>query len=335
MPPIEMVRFVGNNHALASLGEAPLQWLDLAKGTLREVGDRNTLRSIAGSPDGKVACAIDISRHAFLIRPDLPPEELDGTVTDAGFATADDLLLADEDGTVRHFDLRTNRQTTLVARKAKLLDIAWSRTTPAWIAVAFDDGTLWRKNLATGADATSSTPVRPTTRLLLLGDGTVLFGESRALRAWRPDGTLAAHAELARPISALGIAGTGPAIALTGEGSTYLVALDAPNRVTEVEAVGGTSAAMSADTGVYVTASRGGLDVIDPIVRHRWTLARAATRAYRDAQISADGRRVLAITSRGLLVWSWPRPQGPEATAAWLDSMTDAVIDATGRLAWQ
>ena len=178
----------------------------------------------------------------------------------------------------------------------------------------------------------------------MLSGGTVMFGEGRNLRAWRPDGTNDSHAELPGPPIEIGIAGTGPAIAITNQGATYLVELDARDKVTEVDAINAGRIAMSADTGTYVVSTADGFDVVDPIARHRWTLGRTKGVPYRDPKISADGRRVIAHTTKradgedgaALIVWTLPDPPSTGDIAKWLDRMTNAVIDpATGRLSWK
>ncbi len=336
-PQIELARFVGTGHAVATLfGERPLRWFDLATGAVTTYDQRITqARSIDGAPDGGAACLIDGSRQAVLLVPGRAPAALAGTVTQAGFASARDLLLADEAGSLAHVDLETRAQTTLVTRTAKLLGMGWSRTGPPWVAAAFADGTLWRKHLGTGQTVTATSPITPTSGMAVTADGSVLFGEGRTLRAWRPDGTLEAHAQLPQPIVALGLVGAGPLIAFTRGGTAHLIELTARDRVTEIEAVGAGRASMAADTGYYVVSSVDGIEVVDPFARHRWTLARAKGITYRDPQISRDGRSVLAHSPEALLVWSLPDPPSPAQLAGWLDGLTNAIIEPSGALGWR
>jgi len=332
---LERVHFIGNDHALAATAEGPLQWIDLQAGKLQPFETRVPLRDVAGAPGGQLACVVDTARRAFLARPGHPLEALDGTISLAGFATDRDLLIADEEtGTVHHLDVQTKQRTPLVARAAKLASVAWSRTQPAWVAAVFTDGTLWRKQLGRRDAETASSPVSSSSRLLVTADGTVFFAEGAALRAWRPDGGIDAHAKLAQPIVTLGAVGTGPLVAFTGDGAAYLVEVGARDRVLEAEPRGAARASMSADTGLYVVSNVDGIDLIDPVARHRWTLARAVNVAYRDPQISTDGRRVIAHSLRALLVWTLPDAPPPDATARWLDALTNAALDDTGRLGW-
>ncbi|HLL25448.1 MAG TPA: WD40 repeat domain-containing protein, partial [Kofleriaceae bacterium] len=343
--PVERAVFVGNAAALASHASGPLTWIDLATGKVTALDKRAALLDVAGAPNGTLACVVDAGRNATLLAPGAPPVALDGTVSHVAFVRDRALLLADDEGgTLRLHDVDAKTTTLLVARKAKLVGIAWSRGTPTWIAAAFTDGTLWRQNLTTAQAETSEQPIKVTSGLLLLDDGTVMFGEGRQLRTWRGDGDIIAHAALPGPAAELGIAGTGPAIAITSQGATYLVALDERDRVTEVDAINAGKIAMSAATGTYVVSTADGFDVVDPIAKHRWTLGRTKGVPYRDPKISADGRRVLAHTTKrpdgddaaALIVWTLPDPPSPDDTTAWLDAMTNAIIDpATGRLSWK
>ena len=101
---------------------------------------------------------------------------------------------------------------------------------------------------------------------------------------------------------------------------------------------------MSVQTGSYVAATVDGFDIIDPIARHRWTLARTTSVPYRDPQISANGRRVIAHTTKtaggdndaAVIVWTLPEPPSTVDPSSWIDGMTNAIIDpASGRLGWK
>ena len=343
--PIEHAAFIGTTQLLTAHADGPLSWIDLAQGKATSLQIRAPLRDVSGTPNGKLACIVDVSRTAQLLAPGQAPVPLAGTVSHAAFVSNRELVLADQDAaSLRLYDVEKRTQTSLVARPAKLLDIAWSRGAgPVWVAAAFDDGTLWRKNLATNAERVASQPIKVTSRLLVLPDGSVLFAEGRALRAWRDD-RIDAHAELPGPIAALGSAGSGPAIAITKQGATYVVELDARDRVREVDPINAGKISMAADTGVYIAATADGFDLVDPIAPYRWTLGRTRGVPYRDPEISADGRRVVAHTTKradgsdgvAVIVWTLPDPPSPAEAARWLDDMTNATIDpATGRLSWK
>jgi hypothetical protein len=93
---------------------------------------------------------------------------------------------------------------------------------------------------------------------------------------------------------------------------------------------------MSPDTGILVAIERGALEVLDPLVHQRWTLATPNAITFSYPAISTDGRRVVAKTPHSLLAWSIELPATAEATARWLDAMTNAVDDRSpGGLGWR
>jgi hypothetical protein len=174
---------------------------------------------------------------------------------------------------------------------------------------------------------------KPSGSPVIADDGAVIYAEGNALHAWRPDGRREVIATLARPIADLGIVGDNATV-FTNEGTAYVVDL-ATGMVGTSLSIGGNSASMSADTGLVVTQNRGGaLDVIDPVVKQKWTLAPSSGLVYTAPQISADGRRVLALTRRSLLVWTMDLPTSAPAMPGWLAAMTNATVEG-GELTWR
>jgi hypothetical protein len=339
---IERASFVGTTSILLSHSEGEPTWIDIATGKRTTLDRRISIHDLAGAPNGNLACITDPGRRATLFAPGKPSQLLDGTVSLGAFASDHQLVLADEEAaSLRLYDTEKKTYTALFERPTKLLSLGWHRGKTTWIAAAFADGTLWRKNLATGGDATSAQPVKISSELLVLEDGTVMFGEGRTLRAWRPDGSIDAHAELPEPAVTLGIAGTAPAIAITNQGATYLVELDKRERIAEIDPINTGKISMARETGTYVVATADGFDVVDPVERHRWKLGSTQSIAYREPTISADGRHIIAHTTKrpddsdGDAVILWTLPDPPADTTAWLDALTNAYIDPTGRLSWR
>jgi serine/threonine protein kinase len=359
------MQLVGADRAIVEFAGSGTQWLDLATGEATPLGEWS-LASAAAAPSGQLALAIDDQQRAHLIRPGQPVEPLDGKFDVAGFATDDDLLLGNgAAGTVHLHDPRSGRITQLAAPGGKLLDLAWNRARPAWAAALFGDRTLWRRNLATGAEATTA-DVRTTGHLQVARDGTVLFADGRAIRAWRPGGAVEPQAELPRRIATIGLAGPDHLLAILDDDSTWLVDLRAPGRIEETEGVG-TSArvagapgpqqpqepaylSMAQDTGTLVVPNSGGIDVVDALAHRTWTLAVQppapslyvpSTARYANPRISTDGSRVLArlVGTRQveLVTWSIPVPKDGAETARWVDSLTNAAIAAgrSRKLTWR
>ena len=348
------MQLVDAGHAIVTIPEDDVRWIDLATGKLEPLGEW-ALRSVAASPAGNLACAIDEDYHATLLGPGREPRTLDGTYDVAGFADAERLLLGTgAAGTVHLYDPRDGKRTTLVTSKGKLLDLAWNRGNPAWVAAVFGDGSLWRRNLTTGAEAVADANITPSGFLQVTRDGTVLFAEGRILRAWRPSGAVDPHVELPRRVVAIGLAGPGHALAVLEDFSTYLVDLAVPNVARESESLSGqltarnnrVTVSMAADAGMLVAPNAGGIEVIDPLARFRWTLTtqppppnlyEKRTAAYSSPLISADGTRVIARLPGALVAWTIDVPATADETVKWLDSLTNAAFDTrgVGKLVWR
>jgi hypothetical protein len=325
------------------------------------LGEWQGLTAVTAPVDGHVAAIVDGERHVHLVAPGLEPEQLPGEIDIAGFATATTLVLATLDGSIYVHDLERHQRMPVIEHRSHLLGLATGRGRPPWIAAVFVDGTLWRKNLITGAVATTAR-VPPLTvdpargdgkpplregKLIASGDGAVLFVHDSEVHAWRADGSLARLTRTPRPIEDFGEAGPAQIVTIAGDRTIYTSARDVADQVAEeVPSIDGTSAMTSPDTGMFVVLDHGALKVIDPLARQTWTLAPAAGVTFSHPAISADGRRVLAQTAArqtvqirtygSLLVWSLDLPAGPDATVRWLDEMTNAVEGpGPARLDWR
>jgi hypothetical protein len=314
----------------------------------------DTVAAVGATGQPPTVLVIDTAHHAHLLVPGRPAEDLPGELDIAGFATPDKLVLATPDGALYLHDVERHQRTPLVQPRAPLIGLAWGRGHHPWVAAAFADGTLWRKNLITGSEATTTRvprldPAHLTLRdgkLVVDADGTVVFVHDTAVHAWRADGTLEQLARLPKPIDDIAEAETRHVIAFAGDpAGPKVYALDraAPDRFTEaIASLDGAAAAMSPDTGLLTVLDHGTLRVVDPLARQQWTLAPAINVAFAAPTISSDGRRVLAMTTRSptatrsLLVWSLDLPSTPDDTARWLETLTNAAEDNTpGTLVWR
>jgi len=281
---------------------------------------------------------VDLAHHAKLVASDKEPQDLVGEADMVGFVTEHELLLGTFKGSLQLHDTTTQQRSTLVERDDDLIGIAWSRGRPVWVAAVFKDLTLWRKELGGREASTTRLPRKPTSSLSVGADGTVLFAVEKALMAWTPTDTVQQHATLPKPIIELGTTGTDKLVAFTDAGAAYLVDTMHADQVANIDqTLGRTKVSMSADTGMMVVAERGALDVIDPLVDHpRWSLASAPGVTYSTPQVSTDGRRVLAQSTAGLLLWTLALPQGGDETSAWLDQMSNAITGSGPKsLGWR
>ncbi|MBC7976349.1 MAG: hypothetical protein H7138_15365, partial [Myxococcales bacterium] len=313
-------------------------------GAARALGDWHGLRSVSATRSGEVIALVDGSRQLHLIRPDVEPEDFPGEIDFAGFATDTQLVIAAANGVIDVYNVADRRRELLVTGRSRLLGVAWGRGHHPWIAAAFSDGTLWRKNLVTGTSANIARspridPARPTVRdskLLVSADGTVTFLHDQTVHAWSANGQLARLATAPKPLDDLGEAGTGAVIVFASDSTTYTLGRDPPSALTEaLPALDATSAAMSPDTGLLVALEHGAIEVLDPSAKQHWTLAQPTGVTFDNLALSADGRRVVAGTPRGLVTWTISLPASAIATAAWLETMTNAVDDGQPGLGWR
>jgi hypothetical protein len=351
--PTGVALFADPDHVIAGgTDDQAAQAIDLTARTAARLGEWQDLRGVTSAGPGRAIAILDGERRVHLVVPGKPPEDLPGEIDIAAFATDTQLVLATLDGHVFVHDLARGARTPLVERTSPLLGLAWGRGHHAWVAAAFGDGTLWRKNLATGATATAATataarvpPIDPRRlaardgKLLVGPDGVVMFLHDGEVHTWRADGTLGLLARAPKPLEEFGEAGPDHIVAIAGDTTVYMIDLTPAGRGAIREAlasIASSSAAMAPDTGMLVAIERGALTILDPLVHQRWTLAPPGGATFMAPAISADGRRVVAGTPRSLLAWSIDLPDGAAATARWLDAMTNAVDDRTpGGLGWR
>jgi hypothetical protein len=341
--------FTGNDRVLTAYLDTTAEWIDLATRKARPLGTwPASIRSIDGSLDGRAACVIDVTHQAKLVS-DADPIDL-GTADFCLFAGGQPIL-ATSAGAIDLFDVATRKRRSLIASKTKLVHVTASRGAVPWVAAVFADGTIFRHDVTTGATTTFRAPAIPS-MIVVQPDGVVVFPEGRMLRSWRLTGDVQPLVELPKPVTALGIAGADRAVAFVdGGGAGYVVSLDVPNtRSEQFELPAVQFARQSPDTGILVFAHRGAIEIFDPIANHRWTLASSPGLTFTLPLISNDAIHVLArrqITDREkrevegreltvLIAWKFELPAGADATARWLDRLTNAVVDPkTNNLVWR
>jgi hypothetical protein len=339
-------RFADPGHVIAGgTLNIPAQVIDLATGAARPLGPWQDLRAVTSAGPGRAIAIIDGARTLHLVVPGREQVDLPGEVDIAGFATDNLLVLAAPDGALSVHDVARGQRAPLLAGHTPLLGLAWGHGRHPWIAAAFADGTLWRKNLATGLTQTAARvprldpphPVGRDGKLLVAADGSVVFLHGSDVHTWRADGSLGRLARAPKPLEDLGEAGPDQILAIASDTTLYTIARGAPDQITEALAsVEATAAAMSPDTGILIAVEHGALAILDPQVHQRWTLAPPTAITFETPAISADGRRVVANTPKSLLAWSIELPETAEATVRWLDAMTNAVDDRSpGGLGWR
>jgi hypothetical protein len=327
-----------------ALEGAGAQAIDVATGTAHDLGAWLGLRDVAAIKNPKAppttpatVAFTDDARHVHLAVPGRPIDDIAAGIDLLGFATADQLVLARLDGAVTTYDVERRTSAPLVQRASPLLGLAWGRGKHAWVAAAFADGTLWRKNLVTGREASvARTPrIDPAHlaardgQLVIDADGDVTFLHDADVQIWRAGGAASgaierlAHAQ--KPLDALAEGDAHHIVAFASDQTVYTLDRDAPDRITlAAPPLGGSQVSMAADAGLITVLDHGTIRIVDPLDGQAWSLATPHGVAYVEPRISADGRRVIARTSQRLLVWSLYLPETPDQTAAWLDTLTNA-----------
>jgi hypothetical protein len=357
--PTGPAMFADPDHVIAGgTLDIATQSIDVTTRAAAPLGQWQDLHGVTTAGPGRALAIVDGEHHVHLIVPGQPAQDLPGEIDIAAFATDTQLVLTTIDGQVVVHDIATGRRAPLVQRASPLLGLAWGRGHHAWVAAAFADGTLWRKNLATGATATATRvpPIDPrhlTARdgkLLVAADGGVMFLHDGEVHRWRADGELGLLARAPKPLEEFGEAGPDHILAIAADTTIYTIDrtpadLAPPDRAAgpppgvareALASIASSSAAMAPDTGMLVAIERSALTILDPLVHQRWTLAAPNGVTFMTPTISADGRRVIARTPRSLLAWSIDLPDSAEATGRWLDAMTNAVDDRTpGGLGWR
>ena len=356
----------GPHHVLATFADGPAKLLPVDRGDAQVLGDWPAVLGVAAAPTSGMIAVVDHAHTAHLLMPGQPPREIATEVDAAVFASDAELVLRDSAGTLRRVSVRGSAATAapsvLLTRPVETL--ACSRSGPARCAAVLKDGTVWRTNLTTGAtselppgalgstggppppDAASRvgspTPVEQVSRtlrpgpLLVEADGTVVVALERALRAWRPDGTVSTLATLAGPIVALDRATVrttapgGDRLLVRGEqGTAAVVDLAPPHRVTNLED-SVASTALVADTGLLVEPRNGALRIVDPLITARqraWILAEAPNATYLQPAIAPDGSYLIALAAGRLLRWHLPSPRSQAETKAWLETLTNVTSE--------
>ena len=323
--PGASARFVSGDAIVAATGDGGAQWIDLHADKATPLGPTpEGIYAVAPSPDGTRALVIDGTRHGRIVSPLAPPQDVTDDLELAAFADDQRLAVATAAGALR---LELPHHAELVAHPAGAAALAAHGD---WIAAAFKDRALWRTNLATGKTSTlDNIEPPPRDALVIAGNGDVLFAADKELRTWRADGSQTTLATFDKPIAQVALAEAMP-LAITSDGAVHVVgaARDVP--------LTSPRASIAANGLVATTSADGVLELLDPVAGERWTLAQPRGRTFAFAQVAPDGKRVLAVTAAGVLVWPLALPDTRDATARWLESLTNAVAESpTAPLDWR
>ncbi len=327
-------RFVTGDHLIATYEGEPAEWIDLHTKKVTPLGVLDALESIATAPDGTQAVVIALAGRAHLVAGLGTPQAIDGEVVAAAFVDNHRYVLARPTGLVLE-DQQLHTKSSLVAHDAPARKVLANEA--GWILAVFADGYVWRKNLASGATAEQKLAAQPLPRIALAADGTALLGVGGEVRAWRSDGGLDVLLTGKTQVAALALVAPNRALAVTDDGNGYVTDLRPGSAMPPIEITRDPAIALDGSL-VAGHTSVGGVQVIDPLAGWSWRLAtpQKGQSPYGSIAIAPDGSRVMAISDGNLLVWTLDLPRGPDATAAWLDKLTNATADRPmGPLGWK
>jgi serine/threonine protein kinase len=331
-------RFVTADHVILTYFDEPAQWIDLRKHTARPLGVLGAIESVATAPDGGEAIVIDGARRAWRVAGVGLPQRIDGEISAAVFVDEHRLVIAGARG-LRLEDTRQRTKLALYAHDRAAKTLAATAADGGWIAAAFEDGRLWRKQLRTNTDGELELGIELSGAmpLAVADDGTVLFAAGGELRAWRADGRIDV---LGAPLPAVTSTALVDRVRLLGlaDNGTYLAEVVRAAPLAPPIALLGKQAALSRTGGLVAAATvTGGVEVVDPVVDWRWSLAQPqqGQAPFTSVDIAPDGSRVLASNATEVFVWTLALPADAAATKTWLEQMTNATIDKpTGPLGW-
>jgi hypothetical protein len=336
--PPSSARFTSGDSVVATYEDRAAEWIDLHARKSQPLGDdMEGLIAATSTPDGTLAVVIDLTHEAWLVAGLGEPQVLDKEISAAAFVDNTRLVLAGEGG-LRLEDEQAHTKLALLAHARPARALVTNAADGGWIAATFDDGLVWRKHLADGTTTTFDVQSQSPIRIAIGEDGMVLVGIGGDLRAWRPDGKLDVLATGLQPITQVAFVAPTTALAISEDGTAHQLDTRSHDTVAPPQSIGhGTS---HADTGGLVAgiSALGGVDVYDPLAHWSWSLVtpQKGQPPFAFVNISPDSRRILAMTSQSLLVWTLDLPQTAEATAKWLDRLTNATADGpTDPLGWR
>jgi hypothetical protein len=320
-PPPSAAQFVTSDAIIATYQDAPARWIDLRDDKVVALPPLAGLRAVVAAPDGTHALVIDGEHHAVIVGPDASARELTGDVAFGAYLDDRRIVVAGGDGTLR---IEQADSSTLLA--SALGPVIALSTRDGSVAAAHAR-ILWRRRRGSSRDETLDVQDAPVTLELARGDDAI-FAVDQVLRAWRADGTVVTLASFDKPIERAKVIEPEAtrAIVITNDGAARICELGQPMPVTRPLVTAGH--ASIADVGRLVTVTpEGVLAIVEPDIADTWTLAEPRGRTFSFAQISRDGRRVLAQTPTGVSIWRLDLPESAADTARWLEAMTNATLD--------
>jgi WD40 repeat protein len=326
------IAVVGKNQMITESVEGDLTWYDLDTGEahpqMRALGPV-FVRSPA---DGGVA-AVTTLQHTTSVRwwDGRRPLDVGRKVVSTLFIDRDHLLYA-TDHEINILDLVTRRPEHVATLPCEILLLAHR---VSWVAARCADGTLWRHDLTTGANASHRVATTPADSIVLATDGSVYFLDDKRVRLWDASDAIVDPIELHRPVHDINAVDDHLIFVMTDDSAGYTI----DTRTHEIASRAPTGSRLTSlqvtpemTTAVDQAGTVIGIDLVTGV---KWTIGRGPE-AIAFPQLTSDGNRVLGLSPRDVLVWSLEHPVAPAEVARWLDDLTNARAPAgPTALTWQ
>jgi hypothetical protein len=327
--PPTSARFVTGDSMIVTYFDDSADWIDLRTHKETSLGLLPSIQTVVASPDGAEAIAVDATRRAWHVAGVGQPKAIGDEISYASFLDDSRYVVAGEGG-VRLNDQRTNREQALFAHEPEARALVTVPSGGGWVAAAFADGLVWRRQLSTSSDSSLSiVPAPAMLPVVLAGDGTAYLGVGGELRAWRIDGRVDVLASGFKQIVNLAIVEPDVVFVLCEDSTGHLV--DVRGKTVTAHLPVAASASVAANGALIANPTvSGGVELIDPGAGWRWPLAapkKGMQHPFSYAEISPDGRRVLGVTEDAVVVWTLDLPGTADETSSWLDKLTNATVD--------
>ena len=325
---------VGTGQLILSEPGEPSRWIDLADGSSVEHPFGWQPSVITPAPGGDLVLNTDLTHHGRLWwRRANRVVELPDTLSVAMFADPNLLAISDTTGTTSFLELPSLTRHTRYVATSGAEELMMRRS---WVAVRHGDGLLWRLDQRLGIGTTLKLAASPPSATLG-EDGAVYFADGAQLRVWQADGTISLHVQLPRAIERIIPVDDSHLVVFTDDRAGYLVE-EQPGRGVVSRFPPGTRVHRLAlsETTSFTISSIGELTATDLASGISWVFAKARAGTFLTLTITEGARQLFASAGDRLAIWPLEKVEGPEATATFLDRLTNArAPTGAAALAWR
>ena len=344
VPSYSQIATVGRDRAWAITNSGGGQSIDLQTGKATEIAKLPTMRFSSPASGAFVIARPAATYESLVIRADGSSEAIP---IDADYASVFDgthAMLGSKKNEVVLYDVE-NHTSRVVGKLGNMTARLLAReVNPRWLVAVDIDGTVVRYDLT--ANTSTTTKVGKRTDLFAPGlavtaampDGTTFVAMGTRVRRWPVNSDVVDHVTLPSGIHAIHLLDDSRLLVVGDSGNGYIVRTDRPEFL-RLPSFGLNYSWGLQDPTLVVTDDRtGGVTVLDVEANAAWKIARA-TPSSMTPDISGDGKVVVmrdaTLDSTAVAIWSLDLPSTPEATAKWIDDLTNATFDPrTGMIGW-